>query len=84
MKKCAQCERLRRAFAEVTRLNVEIGSLQMAAHSDRPETIEVLREASLIADQRWRAARADLAKHFAEHAPPESVRAFGLAAELAE
>ena len=68
MKKCVECERPRRAFADVTRLNVEISTLQLAARSDRPETIEVLKEASLTADQRWRAVRHELDQHLALHA----------------
>ena len=69
---CVECERLRRAFAEVTRLNVEVTSLMMAARVDGKQAQEVLKEASLEADRRWRAAKAELEEHLATHGPPKS------------
>ena len=77
MRKCVECERLRRAFADVTRLNVEISSLQAAARLDHKETLEAINEAALVADRNWQSVKRELGEHLATHAKDAEVGSAG-------
>ena len=70
---CTECRRLRRAFAEACRLNIELSALLINARADPPDVLHMLREASRIADERWQQARAELAAHVAEHSSDQAL-----------